>query len=154
MVFISRYMDLFWSHPFSYKQHKCGSESDEEPRNIITLGLWNFFLKIFYILSSLYIIFLMMRVYGRTHERERAWKFGYACLGGSLLVAVPAMLALTPSYFWSLFEVRDRMRKKGLTWNYQLTNPKNSTYGPFPRSSNQFASCPNYFSYAKRPCRQ
>ncbi|KAI9705007.1 MAG: hypothetical protein M1836_006787 [Candelina mexicana] len=67
VVFISRYLDLFWVPPrFSY---------------------WNFTLKNFYILSSLYIIILMMRVYARTREREKAWKLGAMCLGGSLVSA-------------------------------------------------------------------
>jgi len=48
--------------------------------------VWNFSLKIFYICSSLYIIFLMTSVYARTREREKAWKFGMFCLLGSLLV--------------------------------------------------------------------
>lgn len=66
-VFITRYLDLLWTPP---------SES-----------IWNFILKNFYILSSLYIIFLMMRVYARTREREKAWKLGAYCLGGSILLA-------------------------------------------------------------------
>ena len=50
-------------------------------------SLWNFVLKIFYITSSIYIIFIMMRVYARTREREKAWKLGAYCLGGSLVLA-------------------------------------------------------------------
>lgn len=41
----------------------------------------------FYILSSLYIIFIMMRVYARTREREKAWRLGAMCFGGSLVAA-------------------------------------------------------------------
>lgn len=44
-------------------------------------------LKNFYILSSFYIIFLMMRVYARTREREKAWKMGAYCSVGSLIAA-------------------------------------------------------------------
>lgn len=29
----------------------------------------------------------MMKVYARTREREKAWKFGGYCLGGSFLLA-------------------------------------------------------------------
>lgn len=37
----------------------------------------------------------MMRVYARTREREKAWKFGLYCLGGSLLLTpVISFLAL------------------------------------------------------------
>ncbi|KAL9136894.1 MAG: hypothetical protein Q9175_001900 [Cornicularia normoerica] len=66
-VFITRYLDLFWTPPFR--------------------SVWNFILKNFYILSSLYIIFLMMKVYARTREREKAWRLGAYCLGGSVLLA-------------------------------------------------------------------
>jgi hypothetical protein len=69
IVFITRYLDLF--DIYSY---------------------WNFILKIFYILSSLYIIFLMMRVYARTREREKAWKFGGACFVGSAVLAPFVMM--------------------------------------------------------------
>ena len=41
-------------------------------------------LKIFYITSSLYIIAIMLRVFPRTREREKAWKFGGFCFFGSL----------------------------------------------------------------------
>jgi len=69
-VFLTRYLDIFhvpvgedWGH------------------------VWNFTLKIFYTLSSLYIIFLMTRVYARTREREKAWKFGVYCFLGALILA-------------------------------------------------------------------
>lgn len=67
LVFVTRYVDLFYVSPLS--------------------SIWNFVLKIFYILSSVYIIFIMMRVYARTREREKAWKLGAYCLGGSLVLA-------------------------------------------------------------------
>ena len=73
-VFITRYLDLFWTPPSN--------------------SMWNFILKNFYILSSLYIIFLMMKVYARTREREKAWKLGAYCLGGSMLLA-PMATAVT-----------------------------------------------------------
>ena len=65
-VFITRYLDLFWVPP--------------------SVSWWNFILKNFYIFSSLYIIFLMMRVYARTREREKAWRMGAYCLGGSIVL--------------------------------------------------------------------
>jgi ER lumen protein retaining receptor len=67
VVFCSRYVDLFWTMP--------------------TTNLWNFVLKNFYIFSSLYIIFVMMRLYARTREREKAWKLGSICFGGALVAA-------------------------------------------------------------------
>jgi len=50
-------------------------------------AFWNFTLKLFYISSSALIVFLMMKVYARTREREKAWKFGGYCFGGSFLLA-------------------------------------------------------------------
>lgn len=66
-VFVTRYLDLFW----------------EPPQN----NWWNFVLKNFYIWSSIYIIILMLRVYARTRERERAWRLGASALATSLLAA-------------------------------------------------------------------
>ena len=70
LVFVTRYLNIFWVSP-------TGS----------TLNVWNFVLKNFYILSSFYIIFLMMRMYARTREREKAWRLGAYCLGGSVVLA-------------------------------------------------------------------
>lgn len=64
-VFCTRYLDLFYTV-------------------VNKSTLWNFVLKIFYILSSFYIVFLMMRVYARTREREKSWKLGAICLGGAV----------------------------------------------------------------------
>ncbi|KAH0387409.1 hypothetical protein KCU92_g1827, partial [Aureobasidium melanogenum] len=74
VVFIVRYLDLF-SIPHSF------------------LGFWNFTLKIFYISTSLYIVFLMTRVYARTREREKAWKMGLWSLVGSVVCA-PVVAAI------------------------------------------------------------
>ncbi|KAF2274403.1 uncharacterized protein EI97DRAFT_435237 [Westerdykella ornata] len=68
-VFCARYLDIFTSSATADWMHT-----------------WNFTLKIFYIGSSFYIIFLMTSVYARTREREKAWKFGLYCLLGSLIV--------------------------------------------------------------------
>ncbi|KAF2465288.1 uncharacterized protein BDR25DRAFT_295392 [Lindgomyces ingoldianus] len=70
LVFCARYLDIF---------HVSATEDWEHT--------WNFSLKIFYTLSSLYIIFLMTSVYARTREREKAWKFGMYTLLGSVVVA-------------------------------------------------------------------
>jgi len=66
-VFLSRYLDLFWVPP--------------------TASWWNFILKNFYIWSSIYIIILMTRVYARTREREKGWKWGGYATGASLVAA-------------------------------------------------------------------
>ena len=82
VVFCSRYTDLF-SETYA----------------------WNIFFKIFYILSSLYIIGIMRWQFPRTREREAAWKLGAAALGGSLLVSPLAMFIFESH--WSLFTVRE-----------------------------------------------
>lgn len=64
LVFISRYLDLFW-----------------------TESAWNLIWKIVYITTSFYVVIIMLKVYPRTRERERAWKFGIYAVAGSLLFA-------------------------------------------------------------------
>ncbi|KAE8357137.1 ER lumen protein retaining receptor-domain-containing protein [Aspergillus caelatus] len=67
MVFLSRYLELF-----------------------IGRGWGTFYLvffKLFYIFSSAYIIFLMMKVFPRTRERERAWKLALGSAAASLVLA-------------------------------------------------------------------
>jgi len=84
IVFGIRYMDLFWTRPsYSY---------------------WNFVLKIFYISSSAFIVFLMMRLYARTREREKAWKLGGYSLGGSFLAAPLVCLIFEGARNWGIFE--------------------------------------------------
>ncbi|GAB7347377.1 hypothetical protein MBLNU459_g4308t1 [Dothideomycetes sp. NU459] len=90
VVFLTRYIDLFWTFPF---------------RNF--LAGWNFTLKIFYILSSIYIVFLMMRVFARTREREKAWTLGAYSLGGALLGMVPVVAVFEGKYgFRHPFEIQ------------------------------------------------
>ncbi|KIW30874.1 uncharacterized protein PV07_02566 [Cladophialophora immunda] len=67
VVFVSRYLDLFWVPP--------------------SASWWNFILKNFYIWSSIYIIILMTRVFARTREREKAWKWGAYATAASMLAA-------------------------------------------------------------------
>lgn len=67
LVFGTRYLDLFWVPP--------------------NVHWWNFFFKIFYISSSIYVVYLMMRVYPRTREKEAAWKITTWSLGGCLASA-------------------------------------------------------------------
>ncbi|KAK3725913.1 hypothetical protein LTR37_000061 [Vermiconidia calcicola] len=71
VVFGTRYLDLLWVPPW--------------------YSWWNTCLKIFYIGSSAYIVWLMMRVYARTREKEYAWKLAtYTFLGG--LISAPVVL--------------------------------------------------------------
>ena len=86
-VFCTRYLDLFTVKPsFSY---------------------WNFVLKIFYITSSLYIIAIMLRVFPRTREREKAWKFGGLCFFGSL--ALSPLVALAAKWEGMVYLARVRL---------------------------------------------
>ena len=85
-VFCTRYLDLSWTPPGKNK--------------------WNFVLKIFYISSSFYIIYLMMRVYARTRERERAWKLGAIALGGAMFAAPFVTLIHKGTHGTSVPEVR------------------------------------------------
>ena len=66
-VFTTRYLDLFWVPPW--------------------WSWWNFILKNFYIWSSIFIIILMTRVYARTREREKAWRWGGYATGASCVLA-------------------------------------------------------------------
>ncbi|KAL8765098.1 MAG: hypothetical protein Q9209_007721 [Squamulea sp. 1 TL-2023] len=92
VVFCSRYLDLFWTSPSHIP--------------------WNFVLKLFYIGSSFYIIILMTRIYARTREKEKAWKLGSFCLGGSV-AAAPLLLLIFKkwhhydfhSVMWTLSEI-------------------------------------------------
>lgn len=76
------------------------------------LSFWNFTLKVFYISTSLYIVFLMTRVYARTREREKAWKIGLWSLLGSI-VSAPVVAAIFmgkkpfSAKYW--FEVCDKL---------------------------------------------
>jgi len=81
LVFVTRYLDLFDIN-----------------------SKWNFVLKVFYILSSIYILFLMLRVYARTREREKAWKLGAWCLGGSAVLAPIVMMIFRRKLYWGFIE--------------------------------------------------
>ena len=78
VVFLARYMDLFWTPVF------VDRSSDRR-----FLLIYNFCGKVFYIATSIYVVFLMMRVYARTREREKAWRLGAYCLGASAVLATP-----------------------------------------------------------------
>ena len=75
LVFVNRYLDLFDS----------GSWNG-------LAAVWNISFKLFYLSSSFYIVFIMMRVFPRTRERERAWKLAIWSAIGSLVLAPLAIL--------------------------------------------------------------
>ncbi|KAI0384182.1 ER lumen protein retaining receptor-domain-containing protein [Hypomontagnella monticulosa] len=69
---------------------------------------WNYFFKLFYILSSFYIIIIMRWLYPRTREKEISWKLGAVVLMGSLFISPFTML---------IFENRWGF----LTWMYDFS---------------------------------
>lgn len=75
LVFGTRYLDLFWVEP--------------------SWNWWNFFFKLFYIISSFYVVYLMMRVYPRTREKEAAWKITTWSLGACAISAPFVTLVLS-----------------------------------------------------------
>ena len=68
IVFLSRYTDLLWDLP--------------------AMLLWNKTLKFFYLLSSGYTLVLMLRIYPRSREREKAWRLAVYALVGSILASL------------------------------------------------------------------
>ncbi|KAK7743539.1 hypothetical protein SLS53_004073 [Cytospora paraplurivora] len=80
VVFLARYTDLF------------------DPQ-----GFYNTTFKIFYILSSFYIMGVMQWVFPRTRERELSWKLGAACLFGSFLLSPFTMMLFQDKVQWTMF---------------------------------------------------
>ncbi|KAJ5551517.1 Protein-ER retention receptor [Penicillium sp. DV-2018c] len=74
VVFVFRYLDLLL--PSTYWMNGGSWHT-----------IWNVSFKLFYLLSSAYLIFLIMKVYPRTRERERAWKLGLWSVAGSFILA-------------------------------------------------------------------
>lgn len=74
-------MDLFWTPVFVSKNSPLADQR--------FLLAYNFFGKVFYVATSVYVVFLMMRVYARTREREKAWRLGIYCLLVSGVLATP-----------------------------------------------------------------
>jgi len=77
IVFVTRYLDLIEASQWS--------------------SWYLVFFKIFYILSSFYILFLMTTVFPRTREKEKAWKFALFSVAGSA-AAAPLVILLYKSY--------------------------------------------------------
>jgi hypothetical protein len=80
IVFVTRYTDVF-----------------------IERYAWNYFFKIFYILSSFYTVAIMRFAYPRTREREFSWKMSAGILVCSV-VASPFMMMIFEGT-WSFNQV-------------------------------------------------
>lgn len=83
LVFCTRYLDVF-------------SEN----------SAWNFIFKIFYIISSFYILGVMQWVFPRTREREISWKLGAIILGSSLVLSPFIMMIFEKK--WGFRPVRTK----------------------------------------------
>ena len=73
-VFVARYLDLLSPSSWSIRAHG-------------PVVIWNVSFKLFFLLSTFYTIFIMMKVFPRTRERERAWKLGIYSVVGSVVLA-------------------------------------------------------------------
>ncbi|RDA95581.1 hypothetical protein CP533_1263 [Ophiocordyceps camponoti-saundersi (nom. inval.)] len=87
LVFCTRYLDIFMEN-----------------------SVWNLLFKIFYILSSFYILAVMQWVLPRSRERELSWKLGAAVLGLSLVLSPFMMLMFERvwsfrSWMWVFSEI-------------------------------------------------
>lgn len=87
VVFVTRYLDL--ANPM--------------------ISIYNTSMKIFYILSSFYIVFLMLRNYPYTHESVKAWQVTVVSVTASFVLSIPFNYAGLPiSTPNSVMEVRAR----------------------------------------------
>ncbi|KAJ5751879.1 hypothetical protein N7520_008796 [Penicillium odoratum] len=91
LVFVTRYLDIFKGSSWNFGHGA---------------SLWNILFKLFYLTSSFYVVFIMMKVFPRTRERERAWKLGIYSVAGSLVLAPIAIAVLErgfpPAWFMEL----------------------------------------------------
>ncbi|KAI1459587.1 ER lumen protein retaining receptor-domain-containing protein [Annulohypoxylon moriforme] len=64
---------------------------------------WNYFFKLFYVVSSFYILIIMRWLFPRTREREISWKLGAVVLMGSLFISPFTMLIFDKGDLWGFF---------------------------------------------------
>ena len=72
-------MDIFWTPVF------VGSHSMLADQRVLLV--YNFFAKLFYIITSIYVVAIMMWKFPRTREREKAWKLGSYCAAASAILS-------------------------------------------------------------------
>ena len=93
-MFVTRYLDLL--SPDTWSVQTYGKAV-----------IWNASFKLFFLSSAFYTIFIMMKVFPRTRERERAWKLGTYSVLVSIVLSPLAILIFEkrfPSHW--LLEVR------------------------------------------------
>ncbi|KAB8360597.1 hypothetical protein FH972_024335 [Carpinus fangiana] len=89
IVFVARYIPTVWFPTDASTWHT----------------IWNVSLKIFYITSSAYILFIMTKLYARTQERQMAVRIGGISGGVALCMAPFAMMIFTNKRYWSFAEL-------------------------------------------------
>ncbi|KAF2236345.1 hypothetical protein EV356DRAFT_498334 [Viridothelium virens] len=93
LVFVTRYSDLWLPHRIDL------------PSPHHALWYWNLVLKLLYIATSLYTVVIMMKVFARTREREKAWKMGTYCLGAAIVSAPFICMTFEDKQKWTFFEM-------------------------------------------------
>lgn len=111
---------------------------------------WNFTFKIFYMLSSAYTVFIMMRVYARTREKEGAWKLGGASMASALVLAPFVMMIFKKKFQWGFREVGAQMDHLWACARH--ADQRCSSRGLSASSSSLHAFSLNYSSSGKPPC--
>ncbi|CEJ55813.1 hypothetical protein PMG11_02047 [Penicillium brasilianum] len=85
VVFVTRYLDLLNPDTWSVRRHGKAV-------------LWNVPFKLFFIFSAFYTIFIMMKVFPRTRERERAWKLGIYSVLASVVLSPLSIVILEKGF--------------------------------------------------------
>lgn len=94
LVFITRYLDLFWIPP---QWH-----------------WWNFVLKNFYIWTSIYVVYVMTRRFARTREREKAWKLT------TYILIFSAVAAPILSVLYRVSYLRKKTSLSEILWDFSI----------------------------------
>lgn len=115
VVFLLRYLDLFWT--FTYSKYNTS-------------------FKLFYIVSSVYTLFIMMKVFKRSREGEKEWRVAGWSLLGSFVVGVLGCLVFEEKKSFDLVSSCPLSPELVLMMDYH------SFYGTSPSSSNPSTSSP------------
>lgn len=134
LVFVARYLDILKPSSWAFGYGA---------------SLWNILFKLFYLSSSFYLVFIMMKVFPRTRETERAWKLGIYSVAGSLVLAPIAIAVLEggfpPTWFLEVRQIRI------FYFRCKMLIVKDSFAGHSLSFSNRSAYCHSCYSCAKPP---
>lgn len=135
-----------------------------EWRNQRFLLVYQFFGKLFFLVTSLYLVYIIARVYARTREKEKAWRRGIYSLAAALVLAVPVLWIFKnfpqdDSYPFGFVNVRPlpgstlpKYQSEGSTDGEADCHVTHRSYGRSPSSSNPSASSRSSSSYGRRAC--